>query len=95
MNVDGSMWWTTEQATAQLGVSAGVLRQWVYRSKAAGHARGDDPDECTRCQSDPAGFPHLDPPVRSGRLAGYRAQQLLDAEAYTAGSPRGGSRRPA
>lgn len=38
------------------------------------------------------GFPTVDPPVRRGRSAAYRAQQLMDAEAYTATSTRGNRR---
>lgn len=96
MNVDGTTWWTTAQAEAQLRVTRNLIKQWVSRSKRAGHIAGAEPADCPRCTTGGPGFPHVDPPVRRGsRLAGYRAQQLLDAEAYTAGSPRGGSRRPA
>lgn len=94
MNVAGELWWTTAQAVAQLRVTRNLINQWVARSKRAGHQPGADPDTCPRCRTHPSWFPHVDPPVRRGREAGYRAQQLLDAEAYTAGSPRGGNRRP-
>lgn len=35
------------------------------------------------------GFPVVDPPVRRGNTWAYRAQQLIDAEAYTAAAERG------
>lgn len=93
MNGGGSQYWTTDRATGQLQVSRKVINQWVARSKRVGHEAGRPPVDCPRCQEDPAGFPHIDPPVRARGVAGYVAQQLLDAEAYTAGSPRGGARR--
>ena len=100
MNVDGATWWTTAAAVAQLRVDRKVINQWVRRSRTAGHVAGAAPQACPACGR--GGFTHLDPPVRRpaaaghrGGTAGYRAQQLLDVEAYTAGSPRGGQRRPA
>lgn len=95
MLVDGVLWWTTQEAREQLGVSAGLIRWWVWRSRDVGHEPDTDPALCPRCTADPDGFPHVDPPVRRGRTAGYLAEQLLCAEAYTAQSRRGGSRRVA
>jgi hypothetical protein len=91
MNVAGVLWWTTKQATDQLQVDRKRLNDWVRRSKSAGHRPGDGRFDCPACSRQ--GFPHVDPPAGRGRLAGYRAQQLLDAEAYTAASTRGGVSR--
>lgn len=90
MERDGAQWWTTAYAMAQLRVDQHRLSDWVRRSRAAGHtgpAAG-----CGRCATGPDGrwFPHVDPPTRSGRLWGYVAEQLLDAEEHTARGTRGG-----
>lgn len=92
-DTDGRLWWPTELAVAQLGVSRKTINQWVRRSALAGHRAGADPGSCPRCVSAPQGWPHLDPPVRVGRVAAYDAQQLLAVEEYTHGAPRGGARR--
>lgn len=41
------------------------------------------------------GFPPIDPPRRFGNTAAYRAEQLIEAEAYTATATRGRMRRSA
>lgn len=87
---DGQRWWTTTRASEQLGVQDSRIRDWVRRSKAAGHVAGASKAECEACGR--AGFPHVDPPRRSGAIAVYLADQLLDAEAHTAGSRRGAPR---
>jgi hypothetical protein len=89
----GEQWWTTAFAVEQLRVRRHCLGDWVRRSKQAGHVPGADPDECPRCRSHPNGFPHVDPPARAGSVAGYRAEQLMSAEAYTASSTRTGRLR--
>lgn len=89
--VDGEQWWTTTYALQQLRVRRHCLGDWVRRSRQAGHVQGAGPDECPRCLAG-TGFPHVDPPVRAGAVAGYRAEQLLAAEEYTASS-RSGRRR--
>jgi hypothetical protein len=95
--VDGVQYWLTTYACAQLGVARGRLADWVRRSKQAGHVPvepGRDPAEvCPRCASCAGGFPHVDPPIRRGRVAGYAAEQLMEAEAYTATTTRGGVSR--
>jgi hypothetical protein len=88
---DGRRWWTTAQAVVQLGVQRARLGDWVRRSKAAGHVAGAAAAGCPACGR--PGFPHVDPPRRFGAAGAYDADQLLDAEAYTAGSPRGGASR--
>jgi hypothetical protein len=89
---DGTQWWTTGYAVLQLGVSRHRLGDWVRRSRQAGHVAQADPDTCPACQQ-PGRFPHVDPPARSGRVAGYRAEQLFDAEAHTSSGRRGGRLR--
>ena len=89
--VDGEQWWTTGYAVAQLRVSRARLGDWVRRSKAAGHA--SPAATCPRCPAPAGVFPHVDPPVRRARVFGYLAEQLLQAEAHTAGAPRGGVSR--
>lgn len=90
--VNGQRWWTTDQACTQLRVDRKRLADWVRRSKAAGHTT--PVDACARCaRAGPEVFPHVDPPVMAGRLAGYDADQLLDAEQHTAESTRGGRAR--
>lgn len=95
--VDGVQYWLTSYACAQLGIERDRLGDWVRRSKRAGHVPvepGRDPAEaCPRCASGADGFPHVDPPVRRGRVAGYVGEQLLDAEAHTDGATRGGVAR--
>lgn len=86
---DGDLWWTTTEAREQLGVRAERLRDWVRRSRQAGHTGQD----CRRCANGKKGFPHVDPPVRAGPLAAYRAEQLMEAERHTATSTRGGVAR--
>lgn len=81
--VNGQRWWTTAAACAQLRVRPDRLRDWVRRSRQAGHT--SPADRCPTCTARPDAFPHVDPPVRRGRLAGYLADQLLDAELHTAG----------
>jgi hypothetical protein len=89
--VNGQRWWDTARACAQLRVTPDRLRDWVRRSKAAGHTT--PATSCARCAGGEGGFPHVDPPVRRGRLAGYDADQLLDAELHTAASTRGNRRQ--
>lgn len=36
-----------------------------------------------------AAFPRVDPPMRCGNVAAYRAEQLLEAELHTADATRG------
>lgn len=81
--VNGQRWWTTAAACAQLRVRADRLRDWVRRSRQAGHIT--PAERCPVCLASSDGFPHVDPPVRRGRVAGYLADQLLDAELHTAG----------
>lgn len=88
---NGHRWWTTDAACAQLRVRPDRLRDWVRRSKRAGHT--SPADHCDRCAAGRPGFPHVDPPTRRGRIAGYVAQHLLDAELYTIEATRGGARR--
>lgn len=88
----GQRWWTTTDACTQLRVRPDNLRDWVRRSRQAGHVPA--PASCSVCESGQAGFPHVDPPVRRGRLAGYRADQLLDVELHTADATRGRRRDP-
>jgi hypothetical protein len=88
---DGVLWWTTGQATGQLHVDRKRLNDWVRRSAAAGHWPGAQSPGCPGCAR--PSFPHVDPPVRRGRVAGYRAEQLMDAEAHTANAARGGALR--
>lgn len=89
--VDGVQWWTTRYACAQLGVDRKVINDWVRRSKQAGHTQ--PASQCPRCLAGGRVFPHVDPPARPApTLAGYLAEQLLDAEAYTASSTRGNRR---
>jgi len=45
-------------------------------------------DWVRRSKRDPR-FPQVDPPMRHGNVAAYRAQQLLEAELVTAESTRG------
>lgn len=88
---DGVQRWTTQQAVAQLGVDAARLRDWVRRAKLAGHVARRGPVECPACRHGPRPrFPHVEAPARAGRLAGYVAEQLMEAEAYTAAATRGG-----
>lgn len=91
----GGRWWTTREAVDRLQVSADRLRDWVRRSKQAGHAvvAVAGPGGCPACPAGPDDFPHVDPPVRRGGLAAYQAEQLLAAEAYTARGTRGGRLR--
>lgn len=91
MNVGGVLWWTTAEATAQLQVHRKRLNDWVRRSKAAGHRVGAHRLDCPACSR--SGFPHVDPPVGRGHLAAYKAEQLMQAEAHTAASRRGGVSR--
>lgn len=94
VEVAGVRWWTTGEAVTQLRVDRKLINKWVQRSVRSGHVAGADPSACPRCQSMPVGgFPHVDPPARRRGVFGYRAQQLLDAEAHTADSVRGGARR--
>jgi hypothetical protein len=86
----GQRWWTTTDACMQLQVRPENLRDWVRRSRTAGHVPA--PAFCPVCNSGQDAFPHVDPPVRRGRLAGYVADQLLDVELYTATSTRGNRR---
>lgn len=88
---DGQLRWTTQQAAEQLGVDPARLRDWVRRSKLAGHVARRAPAECPACRHGPRPrFPHVEAPARAGRLAGYVAEQLLEAEVYTAQGTRGG-----
>ncbi|NMO52011.1 hypothetical protein HH310_12485 [Actinoplanes sp. TBRC 11911] len=89
---DGKRWWTTDEALGQLRVARARLGDWVRRSKLAGHVVGQEGAECLACGAN--GFPHVDPPRRAGAAAAYQAEQLLEAEAYTDRSPRGGASRP-
>lgn len=86
MIVDGVRWWSTGQAVDQLGVTRNAINQWVNRSKRAGHTA--PASSCPRCAAG-GGFPHVDPPRVRGRgrgaVAAYNADQLLAAEAHTAG----------
>lgn len=91
--VDGVQWWTTAYAVAQLRVDRKLINQWVLRSRRVGHIAGAAPNDCPRCQSHPRGFPHVDPPMRRGAVAGYVGEQLMEAEAYPAPSTRGGVAR--
>lgn len=80
----GVRWWTTQQAVNQLGIDRKVINQWVRRSRLAGHL--GPVATCPACPAAAGAWPHVDPPVRAGgRLAGYQAEQLLAAEAHTAG----------
>jgi hypothetical protein len=88
---DGRRYWFTSEAVAQLGIRRARLGDWVRRSKVAGHIARAAPDDCPACGS--ARFPHVDPPRRAAGLAGYLAEQLLEAEAYTFRSRRGGASR--
>jgi hypothetical protein len=90
MIVHGHRWWTTAAACAQLRVRPHRLRDWVRRSKAAGHTT--PADACRRCAAGHGGFPHVDAPTRRGRVAGYRAEQVIEAELYTHESTRGNRR---
>lgn len=81
--VNGQRWWTTQAAIAQLRVDRKRINDWVRRSASAGHTTPER--DCQRCLTGLPGFPHVDPPVRRGRVSGYLADQLLDAELYTAG----------
>ncbi len=91
MIVAGVLWWTAEDARDRLQLHEARLWDWVRRSKLAGHIPTLT-GSCAACEA--GGFPHVDPPIRVGRgQVFYRAQQLLDAEAYTAGSTRGGAVR--
>lgn len=90
MIVGGVRYWTTREATDQLQVSAERLRDWVRRSRIAGHTARAAPADCPTCRAGRPGFPHVDPPVRAGRLAAYVAEQLLAAELYTGTSTRTG-----
>ena len=85
----GRRWWRTCEAARQLQVDAARIRDWVRRSKAAGHVAAG-PGDCLACKAASGGFPHVDPPARSGRDAAYLVEQLLEAEAYTANSTRTG-----
>jgi hypothetical protein len=87
----GRRWWPTQEACERLGVDRARLGDWVRRSKAAGHVAGKSADECPACG--PSGFPHVDPPRRSGAFAIYLAEQLMEAEEYTSRSRRGGASR--
>lgn len=49
-------------------------------------------DWVRRSRTDPR-FPKVDPPRRSGNVAAYLAEQLIEAEAYTAAASRGRIRR--
>lgn len=89
--VDGVQWWTTAYACAQLRVERHRLADWVRRSREAGHT--SPAEACARCLSGLPGFPHVDPPMRRGRVAGYVGEQLSEAEAYTGLSTRGGVTR--
>ncbi|MFY1669508.1 hypothetical protein ACN27G_06070 [Plantactinospora sp. WMMB334] len=89
--VDGEQWWTTGYAVAQLRVDRNRLADWVRRSKAAGHT--SPAESCQRCAAGDARFPHVDPPLRRGPTYGYRAEQLLEAEAKTGMSTLGGRAR--
>ncbi|MEV4705041.1 hypothetical protein [Actinoplanes sp. NPDC049316] len=84
-------WWTTEQAADQLDVDPARIRDWVRRAKTAGHVTGAAPQACPACLQRKA-FPHVDAPKRVGARAAYLADQLLEAEAYTATSRRGKAR---
>lgn len=86
----GQRWWTTTEAVAQLAVKRHNLGDWVRRSKQAGHVAGAVPENCSGCRL--GQFPHVDPPKRSGAIGLYLAEQLLEVEAYTAGSHRGAAR---
>lgn len=88
---DGRQWWTKTHAVAQLGVDRARLGDWVRRSKAAGHVAGATAATCPACGH--PGFPHVDPPRRFGAAGAYLAEQLLEVEAYTAESRRGGASR--
>jgi hypothetical protein len=87
----GRRWWPSREACERLGVGRTRLGDWVRRSKAAGHVAGAGPDGCRACGV--ARFPHVDPPRRSGAYAIYLAEQLMEAEAYTSASHRGGASR--
>jgi hypothetical protein len=86
--VDGEQRWLTWYACKQLQVDRARLADWVRRSKQAGHA--GPVEACPRCAAGGSGFPHVDPPVRRGRVAGYVGEQLMEAEEYTSTSTRGG-----
>ncbi|MFG2070975.1 hypothetical protein ACGFKZ_29360 [Micromonospora tulbaghiae] len=87
MIVDGVRWWSTQQAVDQLGVTRNTINQWVSRSKRAGHVA--PATSCPACRGRGRRFPHVDPPRTAGRgratVAAYVADQLLAAEAHTAG----------
>lgn len=89
----GRRWWLTAEAAEQLRVDPARFRDWVRRSRLSGHVPGAAPRDCPRCRDHPDLFPHVDPPVREGRLAAYLAEQLMEAEAYTGLSTRTGKIR--
>lgn len=85
---DGRLWWSTAVAVDQLQVTAARIRDWVRRSKVAGHLSGYGPGACPACLAGRP-FPHVDAGIQAGRHAAYVAEQLLEVEAYTAASRRG------
>lgn len=85
--------WTAEFAIRHLGIKRERLWDWVRRSREdGGHQASMDPRSCPGCLTG-KGFPHVDPPVRAAGLTAYVAEQLLNADQYTAESPRGGNLR--
>jgi hypothetical protein len=91
LELDGERWMTASIAAEMLGVDRKRINDWVRRSRAAGHAGPSE--RCERCASADPGFPHVDPPVRRGAVAGYRHTQLVEAEYYTRASGRGVGRQ--
>lgn len=90
MIINGIEYWLTAEAVRHLEVDPERLRDWVRRSKAAGHRPVRAPLRCLACRPGVDGFPHVDPPFRSKASAWYLAEQLREAEHYTGTSTRTG-----